>query len=561
MAYTVLARRYRSQKFDDVVGQNAISQTLKNAIKTDKVAHAYLFTGTRGVGKTTMARILAKSLNCISSDKPTIEPCLKCDSCTSVNTGEDIDVIEVDGASNRGIENIRELRNNAIYRPARARFKIYIIDEVHMLTTEAFNALLKTLEEPPSHVKFIFATTEPTKVPATIQSRCQRFDFGNISPADIIGQLKKILTDEKIKFEDDCIVALARLANGSMRDGLSLLDQIISAGSQPLTVKMLEDLLGLPSSEKTYQLLEKIGQADAGGTLQAVDNLITGGLSCTGLLDALIASLRDMMVLKASKDSTSLVILTQAEKDGLTKIADFFDIPAIIYNIALFEKLRWPIKNSDNPRALLEASLLRVALAEQFMSIPDLLGNKTASSNPADKLKKNLARPAEAVRGGAVMVRQAHHPEIENSQPAQIEQKPVLAGVLNIEQIKENWDKIINSITNTRIAELLKKASPLKLSGNLLVLGFNASDEFTMKLCQGNGRQESIETILSGALGTKIKAGFEIIENSDKQTPKKKPPGPKTSHKTIDQVSNTPAIKSMLSELEGNIIDVEENSQ
>jgi DNA polymerase-3 subunit gamma/tau len=548
MAYTVLARRYRSQKFDDVVGQTAISQTLKNAIKTDKVAHAYLFTGTRGVGKTTMARILAKSLNCLAADKPTIEPCLKCDSCISVNTGEDIDVIEIDGASNRGIENIRELRNNAIYRPARARFKIYIIDEVHMLTAEAFNALLKTLEEPPSHVKFIFATTEPNKVPATIQSRCQRFDFGNISPADIIGQLKKILVDEKIKFEDDCIIALARLANGSMRDGLSLLDQIISAGSQPLTVKMLEDLLGLPSSEKTYQLLEKIGQADAGGTLQAVDNLITGGLSCTGLLDALIASLRDMMVLKASKDSSSLVILTQAEKDGLTKIADFFDIPAIIYNIALFEKLRWPIKNSDNPRALLEASLLRVALAEQFMSIPDLLG-KTSGPNPADGLKKNNPRPAEAVRGGAV---------IEKSQPTQIEQKSVLAGVSSIEQIKENWDKIINSIANTRIAELLKKALPLKLNGNLLILGFSAGDEFTMKLCQGNGRQESIETILSGALGAKIKTGFEIIENSDKQTPKQKPRGAKTSQKTIDQVSNTPAIKSMLSELEGNIIDVEE---
>ena len=257
-----------------------------------------------------------------------------------------------------------------------------------------------------------------------------------------------------------------------------------------------------------------------------------------------------MMVLKASEDSASLVILTQAEKDGLTKIADFFDIPAIIYNIALFEKLRWPIKNSDNPRALLEASLLRVALAEQFMSIPDLLGNRTANSNPTDKLKKNLPiiEPFDSAQG-------------KQAAPAKIEQKTVLTGVSNIEQIKENWDTIINSIANTRIAELLKKASPLKLNGNLLVLGFNGGDEFTMKLCQGNGRQESIETILSGALGAKIKTGFEIIENSDKQTPKQKPPGAKTSQKTIDQVSNTPAIKSMLSELEGNIIDVEENSQ
>ena len=183
MAYTVLARKYRSQTFDDVVGQDPIAQTLKNAIKTDRVSHAYLFSGTRGVGKTTMARILAKALNCLAVDKPTTKPCCKCDSCTAINIGEDIDVIEIDGASNNRVDEIRELRENAIYRPARSRFKIYIIDEVHMLTTSAFNALLKTLEEPPSHIKFIFATTEPNKVLATIQSRCQRFDFSNIRPA------------------------------------------------------------------------------------------------------------------------------------------------------------------------------------------------------------------------------------------------------------------------------------------------------------------------------------------------------------------------------------------
>ena len=177
MSYTVLARRYRSQKFDEVVGQGPVAQTLKNAVKTGHVAHAYLFSGTRGVGKTTMARILAKSLNCLKSKEPTAEPCCECDSCVSINSGDDIDVIEIDGASNTGVDNIRQLRQNAIYRPARARFKIYIIDEVHMLSTGAFNALLKILEEPPEHVKFIFATTEPNKVLATIQSRCQRFDF------------------------------------------------------------------------------------------------------------------------------------------------------------------------------------------------------------------------------------------------------------------------------------------------------------------------------------------------------------------------------------------------
>ena len=233
--YTVLARKYRSQTFDDVVGQDPIAQTLKNAIKTGRVAHAYLFTGTRGVGKTTMARILAKSLNCLAADAPTTQPCCKCESCVAINAGDDIDVIEIDGASNRGIDNIRELRQNVIYRPARCRFKIYIIDEVHMLTTESFNALLKTLEEPPSHVKFIFATTEPNKVILTIQSRCQRFDFNNITAPKIAGQLKSILKQEKIKYEEDLVLPLAKMANGSMRDALSLLDRLISTGTEPLS--------------------------------------------------------------------------------------------------------------------------------------------------------------------------------------------------------------------------------------------------------------------------------------------------------------------------------------
>ena len=200
MAYIVLARKYRSQTFDDVIGQDPIAQTLKNAVKTGRVAHAYLFAGPRGIGKTTMARILAKALNCLAVDAPTTKPCCKCDGCVSIHIGEDIDVIEIDVATNNGVDQVRELRQNAIYRPARARFKIYIIDEVHMLSVPAFNALLKILEEPPSHVKFIFATTQPNKVIPTIQSRCQRFDFSNINPNLIAGQLKSILGQEKIKF-------------------------------------------------------------------------------------------------------------------------------------------------------------------------------------------------------------------------------------------------------------------------------------------------------------------------------------------------------------------------
>jgi len=391
MAYTVLARKYRSQTFDDVIGQDPIAQTLKNAIKTDKVAHAYLFAGTRGVGKTTMARVLAKSLNCLAVDAPTTKPCCKCDSCVAINIGEDIDVIEIDGATNNGVEQVRELRQNTIYRPARARFKIYIIDEVHMLSVPAFNALLKTLEEPPAHVKFIFATTEPNKVIPTVQSRCQRFDFTNISPKLIAGQLKFILKQEKIKYEEDLILSLAKMANGSMRDGLSLLDRLISTGVEPLTAELLEEFLGCPNSEKIYNLIDKIGDSDAAGTLAAAEDLISTGLGEVQILDSLIDYMRDLMVVKSTGTESELLVLTAEQRQRAGELAEKFDIAALVYNITALEKLRWTIKNSDTPRALLDALLLRFALSEHFLNVDELLsqlrGNSIKKKQPARSVK------------------------------------------------------------------------------------------------------------------------------------------------------------------------------
>ena len=389
MAYTVLARKYRSQTFDDVIGQDAISQTLKNAIKTGKVAHAYLFTGTRGVGKTTMARILAKSLNCLATDAPTIQPCCKCDSCVAINLGDDIDVIEIDGASNRGIDNIRELRQNVIYRPARCRFKIYIIDEVHMLTTESFNALLKTLEEPPSHVKFIFATTEPNKVIPTIQSRCQRFDFNNITAGKIVEQLKSILKQEKIKYEEDLVLPLARMANGSMRDALSLLDRLISTGTEPLSVSLIEEFLGCPNSEKIWNLIAEIGDSDAAGTLSAAEELINSGTSEVQIVDSLIEYMRDLMVAKSAGVESELLILTAEQRKRVGELAGKFDVAALIYNITALEKLRWTIKNSDAPRSLLEALLLRFALSSHFLNVDELL-SQLQGGTPTSVKKKEL---------------------------------------------------------------------------------------------------------------------------------------------------------------------------
>src|SRR6478736_1495973 len=265
--YTVVARRYRPQQFADLIGQEPVAKALTNAIQTGRVAHAYLFTGVRGVGKTSAARILAKCLNCVKG--PTPAPCGQCDSCRAIAEGQDVDVQEIDGASNNGVDEIRELRNSVATRPQRSRYKIYIIDEVHMLSKSAFNALLKTLEEPPPHVKFIFATTEVQKIPLTILSRCQRFDFAGINTTRILEQLKEIVAREGVKADDDALRIIARRAAGSMRDAQSLLEQLLSFGDK-LTVDVVHSILGTAADERVVEIATAILSKDPKRALELV---------------------------------------------------------------------------------------------------------------------------------------------------------------------------------------------------------------------------------------------------------------------------------------------------
>src|SRR5688500_3883121 len=288
MSYTVLARRYRSGTFDQLIGQDHVARTLKKAITSGRIAHAFLFCGTRGTGKTSTARILAKCLNCQGADKPTGEPCGTCGSCVGIAGGDDIDVIEIDAASNTGVDNVRDvIIGNAYNSPARSRFKVFIIDEVHMLSKNAFNALLKTLEEPPAHVKFILATTEAEKVLPTVLSRCQRYDFRNIPTREITRHLKAIVKQEKVAADDDALLLVAKAGAGSMRDALSLLDRLLSIGEDRLTVETLEQLLGMPRSQLLFDLAAAIGAGDVKSVLAQADSMLTGGLSP----DTLVASL------------------------------------------------------------------------------------------------------------------------------------------------------------------------------------------------------------------------------------------------------------------------------
>jgi DNA polymerase III subunit gamma/tau len=392
MAYTVLARRYRSATFDEVIGQNHVAQTLKKAITSGRIAHAFLFSGTRGVGKTSMARILAKALNCAKADGPTPTPCLKCDSCLAIARGDDIDVIEIDAASNTQVEKTREVvLENAQYRPARSRFKIFIIDEVHMLSKASFNALLKTLEEPPEHVKFILATTEPEKVLATIHSRCQRYDFRNIPTREIAEHLRAICKDEKIKADEDALMLVAKAGAGSMRDSLSLLDRLLSIGEKQLNIESIEQLLGLPRAQRVLDLVQAIGDGRVKDVLAQADRMISEGLSADALLAALVDHLRNLLVIRACGADSTLVEVAAISMEELAKQAQRFEPATLSQDITLMEDLRRQLRQTQAGRALLDATLVRLAMADQFTSIAELLARVDGGAGLAPAQKKKLA--------------------------------------------------------------------------------------------------------------------------------------------------------------------------
>jgi DNA polymerase-3 subunit gamma/tau len=371
MAYTVLARRYRSMTFDEVIGQEPIARALKNAIEQNRVAHAYLFAGTRGVGKTTMARILARALNCQKG--PTPEPCGKCDICQAIHRGDDMDVLEIDGASNTSVEDVRVIRENAHYRPARGRFKIYYIDEVHMLSRNAFNALLKTLEEPPEHVKFIFATTEPERLPATVLSRCQRFDFRAVPTERIAGHLKDICKREKIKAEPEAVLAIARAGRGSVRDAMTLLDQVIAVGDGQVALEDVRQTLGAASGDKVLAVLTACAAGETGKALAALAELLGGGVDLSTILEQLMRQARDLLVVKTCGPEAELLDVFGPDRKALTAAAETLSVPALVAWMGYLGEARNRSRWVVDPRPIAELALVRMAAAAEMETLPQVL--------------------------------------------------------------------------------------------------------------------------------------------------------------------------------------------
>ncbi|MEM8874827.1 MAG: DNA polymerase III subunit gamma/tau [Planctomycetota bacterium] len=370
MSYTVLARRYRSRTFDEVVGQEHVALTLKKAIETGRVAHAYLFCGTRGVGKTSMARIMAAALQA-EGDGPAADFDPESEASQRIFRGEDLDVIEIDAASNTGVDNVREIIENAQYRPAHSRFKVYIIDEVHMLSKAAFNALLKTMEEPPGHVKFILATTEPERVPATILSRVQRYDFRNIPTSEIAGHLKDVVGSEKREADDEALMLVAKAGAGSMRDALSLLDRLLSVGEK-LTAEHIVQMLGMPRQQALADLTDAIGTGEISKVLEQTEAMLAAGLSGESLVTALSDHLRDLLLMGTCGKDTDLVEPAGLERSTLAEQAEKFSPADLAQDIAILEDLKRSLRGGTG-RALLDATLVRLTLASQFTPVSALM--------------------------------------------------------------------------------------------------------------------------------------------------------------------------------------------
>jgi DNA polymerase III subunit gamma/tau len=413
MSYQVLARKYRPQKFSDVIGQEHVTRTLQNAIEQERIAHGYIFSGHRGIGKTTVARILAMALNCRSSAKPSAEPCGVCESCTEIRAGNAVDVIEIDAATNRGIDEIRELRDAARYRPARDRFKIYILDEAHQITDAAFNALLKTLEEPPSHIIFMMATTQPEDIPQTIRSRCQHFSFRAVKFEDILQQLRDISAQEKIAADDDALALLAEAGDGSMRDALSILDQAIASTSEHLTLDSVRGLIGSAPAGALESVMQAAAESASERILLLVDELLNEGHSPTHFARQLVRFLRNVTVAKIAGKDSPLLQVSSDERARVARIAELFSEEELARHLQIMLRTHGELGYRQEQRFHLELGLLKMAHAQRLLPIEQLLSD--AATSPVSGQPRTGGRPVLASPSAAASEMRRTEPAVRST--------------------------------------------------------------------------------------------------------------------------------------------------
>jgi len=557
MPYLPLARKYRPQTFDEIVGQDHVATTLKNAINLDKTAHAYLFTGPRGVGKTSTARIFAKSLNCEKGPSPT--PCNKCTACNEISQGISMDVIEIDGASNRGIDEIRNLKENIKFASVHGKFRIYIIDEVHMLTQEAFNALLKTLEEPPAHVKFIFATTRPYKVIPTIVSRCQRFDFKKIAIQDIIDKLKEIKQKEKLDLEDEALFLISKASDGSLRDGEVILDQLLSFTKGKVKSGNVREVLGLLEQDILFDLASSLINNNKEKALEVLNELINNGKDPTFIASSVIEYFRNLMVAKVTKDKKKLERFFSEEdfyrlEDQASKLS-LDEILYIIYSLSTSIDL---IKKTALGRIPLEITLIKLTERKGLTSVRELTDRLSALE--------------ERLKGGSFGYEKL--PDIKESPPAQKEQKeivkpPIVAeeevaaekDILLLQKIKNSWSKVLNFIKMRKmsLATFLSEGELLKVRDNILFVGFDKNNTLHKEAIEADSNKSFVEKAIHNIVGENVKLNVETVETEYA----KEPEMPLEENVLEEELESSPKridpiVESAIDIFDGRIVDIRE---
>ena len=543
MSYLVLSRKYRPQKFDEVIGQKHVTQTLQNALKSERLSHAYILSGPRGVGKTTTARILAKSLKCTEGE--IAEPCGTCEICKEITEGRSLDVLEIDGATYRGIDKIRDdLQDYLRHPPMKSKYKVVIIDEVHMLTKEAFNALLKTLEEPPPNVVFIFATTQPNKVPPTILSRCQRFDFKRIPSAVIIEALKEISAKESIKIDENSLILISRKADGGMRDALSLLDQVISFSNGDIEYESIVSMLGVVKEEVFFSITDLATTGNSEAAMNLVEDLMSQGHDPQTLVMGMLEHLRSLLIVHSAQ-SADLLESTKSIKDLYLTKKDDLTTSEIQRMLKMAQDTLSEFSKSVMPRMLFEMLMINICNMDKSIEIESILNELGYSTEQKDDAQKD----ADSKNTDSRKSRKSNEVASDTSpaaDPVKREDKNESRNKnTNISEFMDVWRSIVAEVSDSRgtLGNVLKKAIPTAINGNYLELSFDQSDEYAKDSVEHNSgyirdvmkKITDRDLIIKTALGEFKESKIEDID-----------PGESEIVSTDEEISKNPTVEKII---------------